>query len=156
MFLPFRLRLAFCAMSACALSACGGGGDTSALSSTSARDSVDVESFGAYEIGYLTYYSDAVELNVGYLKGNKQKFVVGIEKPGDSKTYECISSAWTNADKAALLAQYGVVPATCDDSQITLDASTDQFSMVRAVVPSASGGEIVLSLTKKLLPIFPG
>jgi hypothetical protein len=97
-----------------------------------------------YTIGYSVLETAAMRLAVGHLQGNKDKFAIQIEVPGSTEVYQCISTAWTTAEKAVL----GSAP-TCGPT-ITF-SSTNQLVMVRATVPGTTPGQkIVLNVNSTM------
>lgn len=129
--------------------------------------------FGAYQAGYVTLTATKVsgsavlldapvvkDIIVGHLKGDKTKFFVVAEIAGSTDAFQCVSSAWTDAEKAALkTASGGVEAGTCDGNISFANTPATEgsaFKMVRAPLYNVGGKAIWLNVNTIILPItFP-
>jgi hypothetical protein len=162
-------RRAFSALTLCALTACGGGGD-SASGNITAKDgelimidsgdsAVAAKSY-TLETSYqgvtrrsATSFGTVVEVypengafdtSVAYLEGNPNKFLVGFwANATNNKTYGCRSSAWSGSELnavAALLKDSSIPTSPVCAQSPTIDPTNRRITYDNLRVPSDEGG----------------
>jgi hypothetical protein len=160
-------RLALSTLALCALTACGGGGDSKTVNAKDGEliliDSGDsavaaktytldttykgVATRSSTSIGnVIEVYPENVAFDTGvtFLESNTGKFLVGFAANGaNGKTYGCRSSAWTGSELNAVAALLGdpTIPTSpvCAQS-ISIDPTQRRASYGNFRLPSDEGG----------------
>lgn len=160
-------RLALSILALCALTACGGGGDSKTVNAKDSEliviDSGDsavaaksytldtaykgVATRSSTSIGNVVEVypeNGAFDTGVIYLESNTSKFLVGFSADGvNGKTYGCRSSAWTlsELDAVAALLDDPTIPTSpvCAQS-VSIDPTQRSASYSNFRLPSDEGG----------------
>ncbi len=123
------------------------------------NDTPAFEFIGEHQLGYTKLSANqGLAIHVGHLKGDAGKFFVSVTKSGLAGDYTCLGGAWTDAEKAAMQAEFGHVPGTCDAAitYVADGATSQRFAINRATLLNQDGQEIVLDVSATLPTItFP-